>query len=412
MEAVEKALIEEIEKIEDETKIAAEERVKEANVAPNLFEIELAAGDMHGFDINFPGWTGNVTKYNAGMWLDKGYDGVHFICKTGRTRIIPRASHNIMVGPHNGIVKLSNVDIGSNSIFGNGSAIHFGTVPQPYYENFKLILDNFSVFSDLNLGPRGVWGVFSWQADVMMTNGVFNLANLNEHGFYAHGFAKQGVYVDNLTVNGAGAECLKFTARPGEVDFVPNVWAYVRNSTFKNWYQPHSWRGGAGFVSQASTCNILIEDCYYYGNETDYNRSKCIMIDGNAGGDYNVFDGSIGSGPSTGHVIVRRTSLSGAQGPSWFAPIMRIGNNSGNPQPHCAKSLLMDTCGVYGKNRQIQVHGQFGDSFKGRGVIRNCNTPWIRDFLFGRGVNVEHESMIDKPGGFVPVSQGLFIPRN
>lgn len=377
---------------------------------PNLFVINLGPGDHQGFNIDFDGWTGNQLKYHSVQWLSQGFEGVLFK-GAGRdlTRIRPIADDNIFVGPHNGIVAFESLTIGCKSVVGKGKAIHMGLANQPVHPKFKCVLKDVKLDAEAPF----VWGLFGYQCDWELEDVTFEptMAQGREHNLYAHGFAQTGAKFTNITMHGCGAECLKFTARPGECRWVPNPVVHIKDSVFKNWYQDWSWRGGAGLVSQASTCHIVIENTLYYGNATNYNKSKCVMIDGNSGGDYNVNDGTIGNGPSTGHVYLKHVGMSGAAGPSWFTPIMRIGNNGGT-NPQCALTLTMDQCGVYGMNRQIQIHSGSQDGFKGRGVIQNCNTPQIRDCLFARGMNVDHEAMIDRPGGFIPVSQGIVIPRN
>lgn len=377
---------------------------------PNLFVIDLPAWDTTGFNIDFDGWTGNNRKLHSSQWLSQGYDGVLFkrAGTTGRPYIRPMADDNIFVGPHNGIVAFESCKIGVRSFVGKGKAVHFGLANPngPVNEKFKLI------FRDVEFDAEAafVWGVFSYQADVEFIDCYFNpsMAQGREHNFYGHGFAKEGVKFINSRMDSCGAECLKFTARPSECRWVPNPVVHIKNSVFKNWFQDHSWRGGAGLVGQASTCHFIVEDTFYWGNLTNYNKSKCFMIDGNSGGDYNVIDGTIGNGPSTGHIYLRQVAMNGATGPDWYTPIMRVGNlNSTNP--HCALSLTMDQCGVYGDKRQIQIHGNGTDNFRGRVLIQNCNTPQIRDYLHARGMVTDHEARID--AGFIPVSQGLFIPR-
>lgn len=394
--------------VEQVTQLAADRAASTTGMV-NPFIVDLPLGDtIGGWNIDFTGWTGNEKKIYSSQWLSQGHDGILFKGK-GRdlTRIRPIADDNFFIGPHNAYVAFESCTIGVRSFVGKGKAVHMGLANQPVYPNMKLI------FRDVKFDAEAafVWGVFTYQCDVEFIDCEFapSMEQGREHNFYAHGFAREGVNVQNVTMHACGAECLKFTARPTECRWVPNPVVRIRNSVFKNWFQPHSWRGGAGLVSQASTCHFLIENTLYYGNISDYNKSKCVMIDGNGGGDYHVNTGAIGNGPSTGHVILRYVGMGGAVGPAWYSPIMRIGNNGGT-NPHCALSLNMTNCGVYGKFRQIQIHGPQGDNFKGRGLIANCNTPEIRDYMFARGFIVDEEARID--AGFIPVSQGIVIARD
>ena len=391
-----------------------QERSATLSTAPNLYVVNLPAGDTPGFDIDISGWTGNQRKMSSTEWLSQGYDGILFKGQgKTKTRIRPMADTNVFVGSHNGIIAFESLTLGCRSFVGKGKALHMGFENShgPVREKFKAILRDVEIDAE---GPV-VWGLFGYQNDWELQDVYFNpsMFQSHEHGLYAHGFAKTGATFHNVRIDGIGAEALKFTARPTECKFVPNILVHIKNCVFKNWFNPvTSWRGGAGLVAQASTAHFVIEDTYYWGNQTDYNRSKCVMIDGNGTGDYNSITGEVGTaGPYNGHVILKRVAMTGATGPAWYTPIMRVGNNSGAVGPHCARSFLMEECGVYGKFRQIQIHGSMGDAFKGPGLIKNCNTPQIRDFLSAAGMNVNDEARIDT-GGFPPVSQGLVIAKD
>jgi hypothetical protein len=295
-----------IREAEDEVKRVENVSIRQPS-ALNLFVIPLGPGDHNGFDIDFQGWTGNNVKYQSSQWLSQGYDGVLFQgAGKGLTHIRPVADTNILVGLHDGIVAFEDLTIHCENQSGRGKGLHMGlSNPKgPVYPKFKAILKNVDVVCE----NRAVWGLFSYQCDWELEDVTFDLANLNEHGLYCHGFAKEGVVIDNLTSHGTGAECLKFTARPSECQWVPNAWIIVRGANIANWYQPWSWRGGAGFVSQGSSAHILIQDSLFWGGE-DSNRGRCIMIDDGWPRFYSSLDGTKGEGPAQGHVIIRRTGV-------------------------------------------------------------------------------------------------------
>lgn len=384
------------------------EEIAAFTASPNLFVVNLAAGDHPGFDIDFPGWTGNQIKKKSSDWLSQGFDGVLFQgAGVGATRIRPQADDCIFVGPHNGIVAFKDLSIGCKSVVGKGKALHMGLANPsgPVNPNFMASLENVEVYAE---GPA-VWGLFGYQCDWSLKNVTFNLAPLHEHGLYAHGFARQGAYVERLTVNGVGAECLKFTARPSESRWVKGAAIQVRNSTFKNWAQPWSWRGGAGFTAQGSSANILIENCRFYGGTT-MDRGHCIMFDDSGKEFYGFVDGVPGVGPANGHILIRNTgcALNGVSDP-WNNNISWVGSldQSRTPPITSAKSLTVDGCGYYGKNTLWNVSGRTGDLVAGRGTFSNCNTPQIRQLMANLGFRVDEETKIAGPGGLTPLSAGL-----
>lgn len=399
--------------MEQEIEMLAQNRA--AVAAPNLYVINLPAGDYQGFNIDFDGWTGNQKKYHSVQWLSQGYDGVLFK-GAGRnlTRIRPIADDNIFVGPHNGIVAFESLTIGVRSFVGKGKAIHMGlSNPNgPILEKFKCVLRDVEIDSE---GPF-VWGLFGYQCDWELIDVYFNpsMAQGHEHNLYAHGFAKTGAYYENVRMDGSGAECLKHTARPSESRWVKDALIHVKNCTFKNWNNPlTSWRGGAGFTAQGASANILIEGCRYYGGTT-MERAKCIMLDDSGTEYYSAIDGTPGQGPANGHVWIRNTggALNGVAQP-WNNGICRIGTlQGGSGVHHCARTLLVENCGFYGENTLYMISGSGGDAIYGRAIIRNCNTPQVRDIMSTLGFKVDVETRIAGPTGVIPLSQGINIPRN
>jgi hypothetical protein len=384
-------------------------------IAPNLFVINLPAGDNPAFNIDFHQSGHNPLVYDSNVWISQGFDGVLFKgAGRGVTRIIPQnADETIFVRQHNGIVAFQDLSIHYKSRFGRGKAVHMGfeNPSGPVFEKFALHLTRCSVdeVGTLNV-DNGVWGLFGYQFDGVLEDVIFNMTNSHEHGAYWHGFSKNGVSVNKLVVNGVGAECLKFTARPHECRWVKNALIKVTNSVFKNWANPvTSWRGGAGFTSQGSSANVWIENCRYYGGNT-MDRAHCIMFDDSGLDFYGAVDGVPGVGPANGHLFIKNTgcALNGISDP-WNNNISWIGNlNPSRPPPIIsARSLLVDNCGYYGQNTLWNVSGKNGDLVGGRGQFSNCNTPQIRQLMANLGFRVDTETMIAGPTGLVPMSRGL-----
>ena len=381
-------------------------------VEPNLFEIRLGAGRVNGFLVDWAaGWNPTSKRYQSSQWLSLGYDGVVFVGEgVDVTTLVPEnsmVSDTVFSMRHPGIVKLKNLTVETGTA-GKGKAVSMGfeNLSGPVVPKFACHLENVKVSCPV----KGVWGLFGYQCDWKLENVTFDLAKTNEHGLYAHGFSTQGVYIDRLNVLGVGAEAIKFTARPGECRYVPNTIVHVKNSLFRNWYQPHSWRGGAGITLQGSSANLLVEDCRFVGAPDSYNRSRCFFID-DSGSDYYDENGVAGGpGAPNGHVVVKRTAFSTfAVGPDWFYNIGRMGPLGSKNPPWVARSLRMVNCGVYGANSLFSISGPLGDSIQGNIHIANCNTPAIKDLMGRFGFYNGSESRIAGPNGLVPFSQGLII---
>ena len=381
----------------------------------NPYIIHLPAGDtIGGWNIDFDGWTGNQKKLHSSQWLSQGYDGILFKgMGRGLSRIRPIADDNFFVGPHNAYVAFESCTIGVKSVVGKGKAVHMGLANPtgPILPNFKCILRDV----ELDAEDQFVWGLFGYQSDWELIDVHFNasMAQGREHNLYAHGFAKDGAYYERVKMDGCGAECLKHTARPGESRWVKDALIHIKSCTFKNWNQPWSWRGGAGFTAQGSSANILIEGSRYYGGAT-MDKAHCIMLDDSGTDYYSAIDGTPGQGPANGHVIIRNTggALNGVSQP-WNNGICRIGTlQGGTGVHHCARTLLVDNCGFYGENTLFMIGGAGGDSIFGPAAIRNCNTPQVRDIMGALGFKVDVETRIAGPTGVIPMSQGIVIPKN
>lgn len=392
---------------------------------PNLFVIELPAGDVNGFLIDWTaGWSPTVKRYQSSQWLSAGFDGVCFR-GAGKhvTTIKPDNSmvqDNIFVVQHNGIVKFENLSIETGQA-GKGKAVHMGFANPsgPIHEKFALHLKNVSIECPV----RGVWGLFGYQCDFVLEDVELNCYKTNEHALYAHGFSKNGILYDRVKVE-SGAEGLKATARPSECRWVgpilPSI--IVRNSIFKNWNAPWSWRGGAGICVQGASANVLVEYTQFWGhvyNDASGNvtrdQGRCIMIDDSGADFYDVESGlpqAQGGKTANGHVVVRLSGLShtGRYQP-WNNNIMRVGTLAPwRPNPWCALSVKINNCGVFGDNSFVSMSGGPNGSVKNLIKVQGCNTDLIRDTMDGLGMYHDIESKLNVPSGLRPVSQGFLWP--
>jgi hypothetical protein len=391
---------------------------------PKLKEIELPEGDQTGFNVDWIQSGHNLKKYFSRDWLDQGYDGVLFKGQgIGATRLQNQhgVDEMIFVGPHNGIVAFKDLTMNFRSYYGRGRALHMGLANPngPIKEKFCAVLENVEVndigIKDPTTDTHGTWGIFGYQCDWILKNVTVSMPLSHEHFCYGHGFAKKGASVVNLTVNGVGGEGLKFTARPSECRWVKDALIHVKNSVFKNWAGPNSWRGGGGTVIQGASANVFIENSRYYGGTT-MPRGKCTMFDDSGVDFYGAINGVAGVGPANGHIYIKDTgcALDGESDP-WNNNIAWIGAlaYSARQKPvHSARSLTIDGCGYYGKNTLWNISGPEGDMIFGKVNFRNCNTPQIRNLMGNMGFRVDAETMIAHPGGLTPLSQGLVIPKN
>jgi hypothetical protein len=391
---------------------------------PNLKLIELPEGDQTGFNIDWDQNGHNLKKYYSRNWLDSGYDGVEFKGQgIGVTRV--QNQHNvdemIFVGPHNGIVKFTNMTMNFRSYYARGRALHMGLANPsgPIKEKFTAYLEDVEV-NDNGTGSgttdtHGTWGIFGYQCDWILKRVKVNMPLSHEHFCYGHGFAKKGAYVEGLKVNGVGAEGLKFTARPSECRWVKDALIHIKNSAFNNWGGPNSWRGGGGTVIQGASANVFIENSRYYGGAT-MDQSKCIMFDDSGNDFYGSINGVPSQGPANGHIYIKNTGCAHPGVPrQWNNNISWVGalNPAGRMPPvHSARTLTVDSCGYYGEDTYWNIGGANGDLMLGAVNFRNCNTPEIRALMGNLGFRVDVETKILHPGGLTPLSQGLHIPRN
>ena len=125
--------------------------------APRLYPIQLPAGDVPGFSIDFANWSGHQAerKYRSDVWLrdadgdgSPDYDGVVFVgAGRGATHIRPgNAEATILVARHGGIVRIE----GATIHCGRSQGIFFGleTPGVPVQPKFRLELQSCEVLSD------------------------------------------------------------------------------------------------------------------------------------------------------------------------------------------------------------------------------------------------------------------------
>lgn len=384
-------------------------KVKQMPVMPeiepkkhNLKPMHLPDGDASGFDIDFPGWTGNKLKYDSSTWKSEGYDGVVFIGKgVNRTKILPNTlvDSTVLIHPYAGIVQFEECSV----YCAKRKGIHHGLAGRNHPEN-SLIARNFKVVADEpnNGKPHStVWGVFTYQTFMDFDGVIFDMEYSAEHASYAHGLAHQGLKWHNVHVVGSGAEGCKVTARPSECRWTENAWIDIQNCTFKNWHQPHSWRGGAGVTIQGTGANVYVNNTMFHGRPGD-KYTRCFMVDDSGRNFYSAIDGKPGGGPANGAIIIENSGMTGGGKPS-LSPIMRLGTlDPTRPNPLVATKFFMRNSGVYGKNTVAEIKGVMDDNV----YINNVNSPEIKSIANGMGINTSEETLLNHKGALTPMSQG------
>lgn len=408
--------------------------------ATDLFEVPLPAGNVEGWSIDFPNWSGHERKYRSVDWLRDGdadgepdHTGVVFIgAGKGLTHIRPPnlAEACILVGRHNGVVRIT----GATIHCGKSQGIFFGleTPGVAVQPNFRLELFDSEIVSDApagtTLGPGTTaaaqtttkWGVFSYQADVYLRDVTIDLRYSAEHGQYSHGFARDGVLWDRVFVRSTGAEQLKLTARPWECAWVGTAKAVVRDSVFQDWYQPWSWRGGGGIVVQGAGIDLAVLRSLFKnpgdsGNIPSTQRTRCIMIDDSAdnNGDgvrdfYNAYAlpgipaGTPGQGFANGKIRIRECGFYAGPGADSLSILIRVGKLGVGPW-QCARSFQMSASAAYGNRVQLQLR----DCPPGEIRVFDCNTIAIAEAARRAGIRVSTgEAVIPTATRVIPVSEG------
>lgn len=355
--------------------------------------IELPAGDVRGFDINYSSGTGR-TKYTTTESMVFSGQGVN------ETHIRPVGDQAILVDRFNGSVTLENLTIHCGAR--QGIWFGLGHKGAPVAKKFKLIMRNVRIVADTST----VWGVFSYQADLDLENVTFDLELSNEHGIYAHGFANRGARLHRVSFTGTGAEQFKARCDPSEIDDVRGEWIIVSECEFANWYQPHSWRGGGGIVLQGSSANLYVDRCTFRGGPEvggipSSSRTRSIMVDNGGGAFYDVDNGSSGSGYANGRVIIRRSAFHAGPGTANYSSVIRVGNDGGGGR--AAKSVTIESCGIWGQNLQLQ----FSDIDSGQTMVKWCNTPFLRKWARDHDIPTDYEAVIPLRDRVALASEGF-----
>lgn len=373
-----------------------------------LYDIRLPAG-LHG-SISV-GWSPNGAErvYDPRVWLDAGFDGVRFLGDgPGRTvlRNTGWGGTTVAISRHPGAVVLEGMTIYG----GEQAAVVAGeqNIAKVVVPGFALRLKDVEVVvppPDRLSWGRAKWGVFYYQCDLTYENVKIDALHASEHGTYGHGFAKAGAYVYRLSQRSSGAEGWK--QRP---DVTETAWLretpciQIVESSFRNWYQPWSSRGGAALVLQHSGAHVLVDRCAFQGGgdlgslESNV-RSKAIMLSSESNG-YDVTTGARG-GTGQGYVLIRRTLAYGHSEVDWHNTLVRCAANSSGTS--AALGLWVDRCGLYGRGMIVQT----GNIPAGRTFVQNCNTPQIREVADARGIDTREECTIPLADRRIKVSEGL-----
>lgn len=396
--------------------LAPLEPPKSQEAALGLKEVHLPAGLVPGFDVEWPGKTGNQTKYV----LDEDGDGTpdwagfRFIGE-GRelTHVVPMGSWDstISIGPTAIRVEFEGLTVHG----GPRKAIHQGVEFAKTYQPVALVFQNWGLVADEpgagpwvppagSLGNTSVWGVMTYNASIEVQDAKIDWTRGAEHAMYAHGIAEPGILWVDVEVFGSGGECLKLATRPGEVFWRPGLVNVVR-CDFRNWGpQPWSWRGGGGVVIQGGGVDVLIQDSRFYGGPGN-RKSRGVMIDdGGSGRFYSALDGTPGEGPANGWVILEDVLIAGDGLASW-GTVCRVGTLSPGAGIEVARGFGLFRCGVYSLAGGEPVKLELAGIPSGLVVLHESNTPEIRSAADAL-VPVGLEGQVTSPWGIFPISKG------
>lgn len=383
---------------------------------PKLYTVTLPAGNVDGFDVM---WRGdNRTRYT----LPAGYQGFRFVGQgAGVTHVKSPVSLNvwhdatIWIGPFDGPVELVGMTIhnarnkavhaGLATLSWSGSAF---VVTRPVLPNFSVSLTDCEVVHDKEpSGIRAKWGLFGYQVDWKLQRVTIDWKEGVEHASYEHGYAKVGSIWLNVDVLSSGAEGSKVRNDSQEIQWVRGAQIVRKGCSFRDWYQPWSWRGGAGIVLQGTGCDILIKRCKFYGSAGL--RGRCISIDdGGTRVDgrpdyYDAVTGAIGGKYANGYAIIQECALYGGPGVSSYSDLMNVVNwHSRADYPHSVtRGTLVIDSGAWG----TKMLGKFGN---GSWSVSGCNTQQARDWAESLGMDATSEAMINA-NPLIPFSKGKTV---
>lgn len=386
-----------------------------------LMTVNLPAGDVPGFDVAMSGWTGGGrANYNP---IADGFDGIRFVGKgRGLTRIRPTdnpGGWTIHAGLQCGTVWLEGLTVECDT-FAKGGAIHAGSVKKynpSLYEKNRIVMRDFSIEAPprnpvVGYG-RAWWGLFSINYDIDLEDGDIEVGEALEHGAYEHGYARYGSRWKKVNVLASGGEGSKAATRPEEAHFAPEAQIIRKDCRFREWYQPHANRGGAGVVLQGTGAqSIQIDRCGFWGGEGL--RSRCLMID-DGGGVRTHEDGTLeprfydtsgtpgGTGAANGNIQIRRSGMHGVGQEHWTSIVKVDSIAAGDILHTVAEGVAVRECGIFGQRTFLGIDGVPED----RVSVKRCNTPALKRFAESEGMNTEHETRLKyakKP--IVLVSEG------
>ena len=358
----------------------------------NLLELPLPAGDIAGFDIDYPASAGSSRiKVSRKDWSK--YDGIRLIGKgPGKTFIRPNVGFTtsddatINLGLESGFVQIESATI----VCGPTMGIRAGLATKGQWAQKRpetpmtLKLVDYEILAE----EKSMWGVFGYQSDGIFEHGVYNCFELREHGNYFHGWGEKGVSFDYIEFNSVGAECIKARCDPSEIEFTPNALVSVKHTNFRDWYQPHSSRGGGGLVLQGSHAHVHVADSMFYGDLIDPGRAKCFMVDDNGDKGHYGMGGIFNEGAATGHILIERTGIQGVA-KEWFGEIAAVQSIRATGRiTDLAQSLRVIDCGIYGDNTLFKIDGI------DKVFFINNNTPEIKKIALARGFNTTTDTQL------------------
>jgi hypothetical protein len=385
------------------------EAVAPETTGRRLFEIRLPEHDQGSITLSRGYRNGASLVTDPRDWLDLGYEGVRFIgIGSNPTHIVPTSwdGNNVFVSRHPGTVRFENITLHS----GLNTGLFFGeqNTARVMVPKFRLELVGSTVVVDPPRpgASRTKWPLFGYQLDALIQDVEIYGSEAREHNAYFHGAARHGWYWERVQHHSSGAEGIKVRSDASETAWAgPRVRLTVKDCSFADWYQTWSDRGGAAIVVQGGACDILVDGCVFWGGAARgtlpaHLRSHAVMVSSEAYS-YSKHRGEIGTGVGNGHVVLRRSAITGGPGPSdWSnAELVRVARNSG--EQRAAQAVLIDGCGLWGQREHVSVR-----DITGRYVMQGCNTPTIRDRCGAIGMDVSHEASILGGGRIIPCSEG------
>lgn len=187
------------------------------------------------------------------------------------------------------------------TIHGGGSGCHAGIdmwrspVPGTQTIEFR----NCRFLADLGPGGRPKWGINSWNTNIIAKKCFWDWGEAVEHANYKHGSASTpvpgtdlvlaGSFYEDCEIRSCGADGYREVHRPYTSYYTPpdpntdpELWqafwakyhssdqgthwngttiSLYRRCRVRDWGQPHSGRGGAGFNFSASGGHVILDQC-------------------------------------------------------------------------------------------------------------------------------------------------------